>query len=91
MVGGEWQGPRTGFSGHSILSDPAFNPKGSRWTVQQEMAVMYDNQTKNKALYSALLASNALAWTPLLAWWWNLIAIPNGFFLEGQKAFKQAG
>ena len=33
----------------------------------------------------------ALAWTPLLAWWWNLFAIPNGFFLEGQKAFKQGG
>jgi hypothetical protein len=52
------------------------------------MAVMYDSQTKNKALYSALMASNALAWTPLLAWWWNLFAIPNGLFLESQKALR---
>jgi len=52
------------------------------------MAVMYDSQTKNKALYSALLASNALAWTPLLAWWWNLFAIPNGLFLESQRVLR---
>jgi len=91
MIGRARQDSRTRVPDHLPLSDPVFNPKGRRWTVQQETAVMYDNQTKNKALYSALLASNALAWTPLLAWWWYLIAIPNGFFLEGQKAFKQAG
>ena len=50
---------------------------------------MYDSQTKNKALYSALVASNALAWAPMFAGWWNLFAIPNGIFLESQKALRK--
>lgn len=40
---------------------------------------MTDTQTRNRAMYSALMASNLLMWMPAIGWWWSILSLPNSW------------
>ncbi|MCO5760629.1 MAG: hypothetical protein NHG36_03815 [Chromatiaceae bacterium] len=40
---------------------------------------MTDAQTKHRAIYSALMASNLLMWLPAMGWWWSILTLPMGW------------
>lgn len=40
---------------------------------------MTDTQTRNRAMYSALMASNLMMWMPAIGWWWSMFSVPNSW------------